>query len=232
MQCSDPATPAGTAAAVSPGSSSGGRREEQAGRGADPRAILAAEGAAERQVHTPPAWGQPGCGRLCSPAGGRVAPVDSASYTRRPGSGRCIPQSLGSAGPRKAQGLGQSQPRHPARLSWEGSACPSKAWVGPARSRSRAWVGSAYASSRAEQVQPAPHTLTLQSLLKGTVPGTGPASLGFPSESLPGCTCFSTQGLSLWFSSSLWLDLGQHGPTSDLQNRKPSLYPWCWWADG
>lgn len=121
----------------------------------------------------------------------------------------------------------------PARLSWEGSACSSrKAWVGPARSRSRAWVGSAYASSRAEQVQPAPHTLTLQSLLKGTVPGTGPASLGFPSESLPGCTCFSTQGLSLWFSSSLWLDLGRHGPTSDLQNRKPSLYPWCWWADG
>lgn len=57
-------------------------------------------------------------------------------------------------------------------------------------------------------------------------------SPGLFSQILPGRTCFSTQGFLFWFSSSLLLDLCQNGPTSDLQNRKPSLCPWCQRTDG
>lgn len=86
--------------------------------------------------------------------------------------------------------------------------------------------------SRPGQVQPAPHTLTLQSLQKGTASRTGSVSPGLLSQILPGRPCFSTQGLLLCFSSSLLLDLCQNGPTSDLQNRKLSLCLWCQRTDG
>lgn len=86
--------------------------------------------------------------------------------------------------------------------------------------------------SRPGQVQPAPHTLTLQSLQKGIASRTGSVSPGLFSQILPGRPCFSTQGLLLCFSGSLLLDLCQNGPTSDLQNRKLSLCLWCQRTEG